>query len=75
MWNHISLTKPPFRPLGPRPQQVGLDQDDVGLGLELGEPPRRPHPRVAAADDEEVAVDRSLGAAGSGSPIGASESQ
>ncbi len=48
-------------PARPAPAEVGLDQHDIRAGLELREPPGRPHPRVAAADHEEVAIDRPLG--------------
>ena len=35
---------------------VGLEQDDARLGLERLRVPGRPHPRVAAADDDHVGV-------------------
>ena len=51
---HSVSQKPPFRPLGPWPQTRGLEHEDVELGLELPELPRRPEAEVPAADDDDV---------------------
>ena len=37
--------------------QFGIDDEDVGAGFELLDVPGRPHPEVAAADDENVGAD------------------
>ncbi len=38
----------------PAPADVLLDEHDVGAGIELLQEPRRPHPRVPAAEDHDV---------------------
>ena len=40
----------------PVPAAAGLEQDDARLRLERLDVPRRPHPRVAAADHDEVGL-------------------
>ncbi len=55
-WRHQPCAWPPLRPEAPAPQQVALEHDDVGAGIALLEPDRRPQADVAAADDRDVGV-------------------
>ena len=52
--NHIELTNPPLRPLGPSPQRSASSRTTRASGSSSLEPPRGPHPGVAAADDDDV---------------------
>ena len=52
----IAWTKPPLRPLGPKPQRSASSTTNARVGLGLEHVPRRPHAGEPAADDDDVGV-------------------